>query len=115
MEMAQPCALLGRPFSPRLVNERGWPIFRPRVYIGLSASSPTRLIMCCRMNSLRPLPTRLETDGEEIGDECSFLLFTATDVFFDPNLVRLNRNSYAIQPEYVNSQHACSTSASDGD
>jgi hypothetical protein len=29
--------------------------------------------------------------------------------------VRLNRNSYAIQPEYVNSQHACSTSASDGD
>jgi hypothetical protein len=29
--------------------------------------------------------------------------------------VRLNGNSYAMQPEYVNSQHACSTSASDGD
>jgi hypothetical protein len=53
--------------------------------------------------------------GEEIADECSFLLFTATDAFFDPNLVRLNGNSYAMQPEYVNSQHACSTSASDGD
>lgn len=51
--------------------------------------------------------------GEEIGDECSFLLFTATDVFFDPNLVRLNRNTYAIQPEYSNSQHACSTTVSD--
>jgi len=37
MEMAQPCALLGRAFSPRLVAERGGPIFRPRVYIGLSA------------------------------------------------------------------------------
>lgn len=49
--------------------------------------------------------------GEEIGDECSFLLFTSTDVFFDPNLVRLNRNNYAVQPEYSNSQHACSTSA----
>jgi hypothetical protein len=24
-------------FSPRLVDERGWPIFRPRVNIGLSA------------------------------------------------------------------------------
>lgn len=49
--------------------------------------------------------------GEEIGDECSFLLFTPNAVYFDPNLVRLNGKAYAIQPEYSNSQHACTTSA----
>jgi hypothetical protein len=53
--------------------------------------------------------------GAEIGDECAFLRFTSTDVFYDPNLVRLNRNRYAIQPEYSNSQHACSTTASNED
>jgi hypothetical protein len=49
--------------------------------------------------------------GQEIGDECSFLLFTPTDVFFDPSVVRLNHKQYALQPEYSNSQHACSTNA----
>jgi len=48
--------------------------------------------------------------GEEIGDECSFLLFTKTAVFFDPSDVTLNGKSYVAQPEYNNAQHACTTS-----
>jgi hypothetical protein len=51
--------------------------------------------------------------GEEIGDECIFLTFTPTDVFSDPSVVRLNHKLYAIQPEYSNVQHACSTGPSD--
>jgi len=51
----------------------------------------------------------LALNGEEIADECSFLLFTPTDVFWDPSVVRLNHKQYAIQPEYSNSQHACVT------
>jgi hypothetical protein len=47
--------------------------------------------------------------GEEIADECLFLYFTATDVFSDPSLVRLNHKLYAIQPEYSNSHHACTS------
>lgn len=47
--------------------------------------------------------------GEEIGDECSFLAFTAQGVFFDPSDVTLNGKSYAAQPEYNNAQHACTT------
>jgi hypothetical protein len=49
--------------------------------------------------------------GQEIGDECSFLIFpTATTVFFDPSNVTLNGRNYIIQPEYDNAQHACTTS-----
>lgn len=48
--------------------------------------------------------------GEEIADECSFLLFTQTAVFFDPSDVTLNGKSYVAQPEYDNAQHACTTS-----
>jgi hypothetical protein len=51
----------------------------------------------------------LALNGEEIADECAFLLFTANDVFWDPSVVRLNHKQYALQPEYSNSQHACST------
>ena len=48
--------------------------------------------------------------GEEIGDECSFLIFpTANSVFFDPSDVTLNGKSYVAQPEYNNAQHACTT------
>lgn len=50
--------------------------------------------------------------GEEIGDECAFLLFTNTAVYFDPSTARLNRKLYAAQPEYSNAQHACSTGPS---
>ena len=48
--------------------------------------------------------------GEEIGDECSFFVFTSTAIFFDPSSVTLNGHKYAIQPEYSNSEHACATS-----
>ncbi len=41
--------------------------------------------------------------GEEIGDECSFL----GDFGFSPSLVVLNEHQYAVQPEYNNSNHAC--------
>ncbi|HET8826630.1 MAG TPA: hypothetical protein VFM77_15930 [Terriglobales bacterium] len=47
--------------------------------------------------------------GEEIGDECSFILFTDSTVYFDPSNVTLNGKNYAIQPEYDNGQHACTT------
>lgn len=48
--------------------------------------------------------------GEEIGDECSFLLFTPNAVYFDPSDVTLNGKNYVAQPEYDNAQHACTTS-----
>ena len=48
--------------------------------------------------------------GEQIGDECSFLLFTQTAVFFDPSDVILHGKSYVAQPEYNNNQHACTRS-----
>lgn len=51
--------------------------------------------------------------GEEVADECQFLLFTPTDVFFDTDVVRLNHKFYAVPPEYSNAQHACSTNSPD--
>jgi len=52
--------------------------------------------------------------GQEIGDECSFLIFISNPhpppsmlVFSDPSNVTLNGNKYAIQPEENNSVHAC--------
>lgn len=45
--------------------------------------------------------------GEEIGDECAFV--TANGAYWNPSLVRLNHKEYATQPEYSNSQNACST------
>lgn len=51
--------------------------------------------------------------GEEIGDECSFLYFTSTAVYFDPSIVRLNHKLYAAQPEYNNAVHACTTMPAD--
>jgi hypothetical protein len=47
--------------------------------------------------------------GQEIGDECSFLLFTPTAVYFDPSIERLDGALYAAQPEYNNQRHACTT------
>jgi hypothetical protein len=48
---------------------------------------------------------------QEIGDECSFLAFNAAGMFlgFNPSNVTLNGNKYAIQPEYNNADHACTT------
>jgi hypothetical protein len=55
--------------------------------------------------------------GEEIGDECSFLIFFRNPsppppvlVFFDPSDLTLNGKPYAAQPEYNNAAHACTTS-----
>jgi hypothetical protein len=45
--------------------------------------------------------------GAEIGDECSFFTLTRAGAFFDPSVFTLNGNSYAVQPEYSNSAHAC--------
>ncbi|MGC1451379.1 MAG: hypothetical protein WA830_15220 [Candidatus Sulfotelmatobacter sp.] len=53
--------------------------------------------------------------GQEIGDECSFITFTPTGVYFDPSLVSLNGKSYAAQPEYSNRGHGCKTKASTDD
>lgn len=47
--------------------------------------------------------------GQKIGDECSFLLFAAKNVYFDPSNVTLNGKSYIAQPEYNHAQHACTT------
>jgi len=53
---------------------------------------------------------------EEIGDECSFLLFNPPPpalpgpqsvVYFNPSNVILNGHHYLAQPEYSNGQHAC--------
>jgi hypothetical protein len=49
--------------------------------------------------------------GQEIGDECSFIELNASfvPIAFDPSNVTLNGNKYAIQPEYNNAAHACTT------
>ncbi len=49
--------------------------------------------------------------GQEIGDECSFLQLNASfvPIAFDPSNVTLNGKPYAIQPEYNNADHACTT------
>ncbi|HEY5068384.1 MAG TPA: hypothetical protein VII37_01315, partial [Candidatus Acidoferrum sp.] len=43
--------------------------------------------------------------GEEIGDECSFVL--PPQYFFDPAIIRVQGHQYALQPEYDNSVHGC--------
>jgi hypothetical protein len=48
--------------------------------------------------------------GEEIGDECSFITFAFSPaVYFDPSAEWLNGHRYAVQPEYNNAEHACTT------
>ena len=51
--------------------------------------------------------------GQEIGDECSFVIFTSTSAYFDPSVVRLNHTLYAVQPEYSNAAHGCATFPAD--
>jgi hypothetical protein len=43
--------------------------------------------------------------GAEIGDECSF--FVSTTGNFDPTVSPIGNHTYAVQPEYTNSEHAC--------
>jgi hypothetical protein len=51
--------------------------------------------------------------GEEVGDECSFLIFIPSGknvtVYFDPSNVTQNGKKNVAQPEYNNSRHACTT------
>jgi hypothetical protein len=47
--------------------------------------------------------------GNEIGDECSFIIFLPTGVFFDPPVFNIGGKRYAVQSEYNNSSHACTT------
>jgi hypothetical protein len=52
--------------------------------------------------------------GEEIGDECSFIVFPAPGVvYFNPSVFRMGGMKYAAQPEYSNIGHACRTSMGD--
>lgn len=48
--------------------------------------------------------------GSEIGDECSFIIFYPTAVYFNPSIWRVGQNIYATQPEYSNEGHVCTTS-----
>jgi hypothetical protein len=45
--------------------------------------------------------------GQEIGDECAFVLFTATNAYGDPFVYRIDDKFYATQPEYSNALHGC--------
>jgi hypothetical protein len=46
--------------------------------------------------------------GEEIGDECQFVIFTPTNAYFDPFVYEIDEKHYATQPEYSNALHGCS-------
>ncbi len=45
--------------------------------------------------------------GQEIGDECVFILFEGNNVFSDPAIISVQGRKYALQPEYSNSAHGC--------
>jgi hypothetical protein len=51
--------------------------------------------------------TGLGLEGQEIGDECIFLLFTSTNVYSDPFVFKIGDDVYATQPEYSNALHGC--------
>ena len=46
--------------------------------------------------------TGLGLEGQEIGDECIFLVFTSTNVYSDPFIFKIGDDVYATQPEYSN-------------
>jgi hypothetical protein len=52
--------------------------------------------------------TDLSLLGEEIGDECQFVIFTPTNAYFDPFVYEIDEKHYATQPEYSNALHGCS-------
>lgn len=47
--------------------------------------------------------------GQEIGDECVFLIFSSTSIFLDsdPFIYKIEDHTYATQPEYSNAAHGC--------
>jgi hypothetical protein len=48
--------------------------------------------------------TGLGMRGQEIGDECVFLV---PPFYSDPAIISVHGHLYALQPEYNNRQHAC--------
>ena len=51
--------------------------------------------------------TNLALFGNEIGDECVFLLLTPTAVYGNPAVFTIGEKRYSVQTEYNNSRHAC--------
>ena len=52
--------------------------------------------------------------GQEIGDECAFLVFSGpAGVYFNPSVFKMSGVKYAIQPEYSNIGHACRVTLSE--
>lgn len=49
--------------------------------------------------------------GNEIGDECEFIIFLPTGVFYDPPVFKVGGATYAVQMEYNNSAHTCTTTS----
>ena len=49
--------------------------------------------------------------GDEVADECSFIIFTPAGVFFDPPAFKIGGTKYAVQMEYNNNAHTCATTA----
>ena len=48
--------------------------------------------------------------GSEIGDECAFIIFLPSGVYFDPPAFKIGGKTYAVQSEYSNAGHSCATS-----
>lgn len=46
--------------------------------------------------------------GEEIADECAFVVFTPHNAYGDPFVYKIGNKLYATQPEYSNALHGCS-------
>jgi hypothetical protein len=45
--------------------------------------------------------------GEEIGDECQFVVFVPGHAYSDPVIINVHGRKYALQPEYSNRDHGC--------
>jgi hypothetical protein len=51
--------------------------------------------------------TSLALNGNEIGDECAFVIRLATGGYYDPPAFTIGDKRYAVQSEYNNESHAC--------
>ena len=51
--------------------------------------------------------------GDELADECSFVIFLPAGGAFDPPAFNIGGKRYAVQAEYDNSSHACVTKPGD--
>ncbi len=58
--------------------------------------------------------TAVALQGAEIGDECSFFVVVpispkVSEPFFNPTVFTIGHHRYAVQPEYANNEHACTS------